>query len=94
MNTKIIVITTGVDMEVRNNTNSSIPKAAKNEKFKKGMVLPFQPLSLVFENVNYYINMPNVNSYYPCFIISSYFSPLIQLYSVKVLLLALTFVLF
>lgn len=49
----------GVDMEVRNNTNSSIPKAAKNAKFKKGMVLPFQPLSLVFENVNYYINMPN-----------------------------------
>ncbi|RHN78937.1 putative monosaccharide-transporting ATPase [Medicago truncatula] len=49
----------GVDMEVRNNTNSSIPKAAKNVKFKKGMVLPFQPLSLVFENVNYYINMPN-----------------------------------
>ncbi|KAK2427127.1 pleiotropic drug resistance protein [Trifolium repens] len=49
----------GADMEVRNKTHSSIPKAAKNAKFKKGMVLPFQPLSLVFENVNYYIDMPN-----------------------------------
>ncbi|WJX17466.1 ABC transporter G member 34 [Trifolium repens] len=49
----------GTDMEVRNKTHSSIPKAAKNAKFKKGMVLPFQPLSLVFENVNYYIDMPN-----------------------------------
>ncbi|CAL5207748.1 unnamed protein product [Lathyrus oleraceus] len=49
----------GVDMEVRNNTRSSIPKAAKNAKFRKGMVLPFQPLSLVFENVNYHIDMPN-----------------------------------
>ncbi|XP_039685135.1 pleiotropic drug resistance protein 2 [Medicago truncatula] len=34
----------GVDMEVRNSTNSSIPKAAKNAKFKKGMV--FYPFSL------------------------------------------------
>ncbi|XP_004515482.1 pleiotropic drug resistance protein 2-like [Cicer arietinum] len=49
----------GVDMESRNNMNQIIPKDAKNAKFKKGMVLPFQPLSLVFENVNYYIDMPN-----------------------------------
>ncbi|KAK2454243.1 pleiotropic drug resistance protein [Trifolium repens] len=49
----------GADMEVKNKTHSSIPKAAKDAKFKKGMVLPFQPLSLVFENVNYYIDMPN-----------------------------------
>lgn len=73
MNEKIIVITTGVDMEVRNNTHSSIPKAAKNAKFRKGMVLPFQPLSLVFENVNYHIDMPNVNSYSPSCIISNHF---------------------
>ncbi|KAK7277246.1 hypothetical protein RIF29_18397 [Crotalaria pallida] len=34
-------------------------KAGENAKTKKGMVLPFQPLSLAFENVNYYIDMPN-----------------------------------
>jgi hypothetical protein len=61
------VITAGADMEVKNKTHSSIPKAAKDAKFKKGMVLPFQPLSLVFENVNYYIDMPNVNSYSPSY---------------------------
>lgn len=48
-------------MEEKNITHSSIPKAAENAKSKKGMVLPFQPLSLAFENVNYYIEMPNVN---------------------------------
>lgn len=29
-----------------------------NARTKKGMVLPFQPLSLAFSHVNYYINMP------------------------------------
>lgn len=62
MNKKIIVFSTGIDMGVRNATHSSIPNAADNAKSKKGMVLPFQPLSLAFENVNYYIDMPNVNS--------------------------------
>ncbi|XP_060212522.1 pleiotropic drug resistance protein 2-like [Lycium barbarum] len=43
----------GIDMAVRN--NSSIDeKAAK----KRGMVLPFQPLSLAFNHVNYYVDMP------------------------------------
>ncbi|KAJ7546115.1 hypothetical protein O6H91_08G025200 [Diphasiastrum complanatum] len=32
------------------------PDAAAHEK--RGMVLPFQPLSMVFDNVNYYIDMP------------------------------------
>ncbi|RDX92405.1 Pleiotropic drug resistance protein 2, partial [Mucuna pruriens] len=49
----------GIDMEVRNRAPSSIPKAAENTKFKKGMVLPFRPLSLAFQNVNYYIDMPH-----------------------------------
>ncbi|XP_028768400.1 pleiotropic drug resistance protein 2-like [Neltuma alba] len=35
------------------------PKATdSNARTKKGMVLPFQPLSLAFSHVNYYINMP------------------------------------
>ncbi|KAK7279020.1 hypothetical protein RJT34_24062 [Clitoria ternatea] len=49
----------GIDMEVRKSTHSSTPKAAENTKSKKGMVLPFRPLSLAFENVNYYIDMPH-----------------------------------
>ena len=28
---------------------------------KRGMVLPFQPLSLAFQNVNYYVDMPAVS---------------------------------
>lgn len=63
LNTKIIVIIAGIDMEVRNSTQSSIRKAAENAQYKKGMVLPFRPLSLAFQNVNYYIDMPPVNSY-------------------------------
>ncbi|KAL3338255.1 hypothetical protein AABB24_030415 [Solanum stoloniferum] len=39
----------GIDMDVRNNK-----KAGK----KRGMVLPFQPLSLAFNHVNYYVVMP------------------------------------
>ncbi|XP_014622990.1 pleiotropic drug resistance protein 2 isoform X2 [Glycine max] len=49
----------GIDMEVRNTAHGSNPKAEENTKSKKGMVLPFQPLSLVFQDVNYYINMPH-----------------------------------
>ncbi|XP_061350163.1 pleiotropic drug resistance protein 2-like isoform X2 [Gastrolobium bilobum] len=47
------------DMELKNTACSSIPKAAEKAKSKKGMVLPFRPLSLAFENVNYYIDMTN-----------------------------------
>lgn len=28
---------------------------------KKGMILPFQPLSLAFNHVNYYVDMPAVS---------------------------------
>jgi len=28
---------------------------------KRGMVLPFQPLSLAFSHVNYYVDMPTVS---------------------------------
>ncbi|KAB5541677.1 hypothetical protein DKX38_014651 [Salix brachista] len=34
--------------------HSKIP----NKQYKKGMVLPFQPISLAFNNVNYYVDMP------------------------------------
>ncbi|XP_058209588.1 ABC transporter G family member 39-like isoform X6 [Rhododendron vialii] len=41
----------GVDMAVRN-------ALQRNRAPKKGMVLPFQPLSLAFNHVNYYVDMP------------------------------------
>ncbi|KAK4717280.1 hypothetical protein R3W88_015618 [Solanum pinnatisectum] len=43
----------GIAMAVRN--NSSIDKRASK---KRGMVLPFLPLSLAFNHVNYYVDMP------------------------------------
>ncbi|KAI8029789.1 Pleiotropic drug resistance protein 2 [Camellia lanceoleosa] len=36
-------------------TNSSV---VDNTNSKRGMVLPFQPLSLAFDHVNYYVDMP------------------------------------
>ncbi|KAH0642016.1 hypothetical protein KY290_033623 [Solanum tuberosum] len=47
----------GIDMVVRN--NSSIDKRASK---KRGMVLPFQPLSLEFNHVNYYVVMSEVRN--------------------------------
>ncbi|XP_004291542.1 PREDICTED: pleiotropic drug resistance protein 2-like [Fragaria vesca subsp. vesca] len=45
-------LTEGIDMQVRNAEGSS------NVQAKRGMVLPFQPLSLAFSHVNYYVDMP------------------------------------
>ncbi|KAK4834395.1 hypothetical protein QYF36_021902 [Acer negundo] len=45
----------GIDMGVRN--SDGIVGAAEYAT-KKGMVLPFQPLSLTFNHVNYYVDMP------------------------------------
>ncbi|OMO57673.1 reverse transcriptase [Corchorus capsularis] len=49
----------GIDMPVRNAhaSNGSIVSVTNNQS-KKGMVLPFQPLSLAFNHVNYYVDMP------------------------------------
>ncbi|PON45752.1 ABC transporter-like [Parasponia andersonii] len=45
----------GIDMQVRN--SHGIENAA-NSQANRGMVLPFQPLSLAFNHVNYYVDMP------------------------------------
>ncbi|KAI6697885.1 hypothetical protein NL676_018004 [Syzygium grande] len=45
----------GIDMQVR--SSSEIVSAAENIQ-RRGMVLPFQPLSLAFNHVNYYVDMP------------------------------------
>ncbi|PON48568.1 ABC transporter-like [Trema orientale] len=46
----------GIDMQVRNSSHG-IENAA-NSQANRGMVLPFQPLSLAFNHVNYYVDMP------------------------------------
>ncbi|XP_034688607.1 pleiotropic drug resistance protein 2-like [Vitis riparia] len=49
----------GIDMAVRNaQAGSSSAIGAANNESRKGMVLPFQPLSLAFNHVNYYVDMP------------------------------------
>ncbi|XP_004496191.1 pleiotropic drug resistance protein 2-like [Cicer arietinum] len=47
-----------IEMEERNSSESAILKAHTTTTTKRGMVLPFRPLSLAFDHVNYYINMP------------------------------------
>ncbi|PRQ33210.1 putative xenobiotic-transporting ATPase [Rosa chinensis] len=49
----------GTDTPVRNTrepTSSSM--SSSNTETRRGMVLPFQPLSLAFDHVNYYVDMP------------------------------------
>ncbi|KAL4280604.1 hypothetical protein GQ457_03G028150 [Hibiscus cannabinus] len=46
------------DMAANNNLDNSVLSAANQVPSKKGMVLPFQPLSLAFNHVNYYVDMP------------------------------------
>lgn len=51
----------GIDMAVMNTPDYSIAGATPT---KKGMVLPFQPLSLAFDHVNYFVDMPTVSPFY------------------------------
>lgn len=34
---------------------------------KRGMVLPFTPLAMSFDSVNYYVDMPSVSRFWPNF---------------------------
>ncbi|PSS15955.1 Pleiotropic drug resistance protein [Actinidia chinensis var. chinensis] len=47
----------GIDTAVRNVSQGSDSTVRENAP-RKGMVLPFQPLSLGFNHVNYYVDMP------------------------------------
>ncbi|KAL3646851.1 ABC transporter G member 39 [Castilleja foliolosa] len=49
--------TEGIDKELQQTISDSLAKTIDHVP-KKGMVLPFQPLSLVFNHVNYYVDMP------------------------------------
>ncbi|XP_050206229.1 pleiotropic drug resistance protein 2-like [Mercurialis annua] len=44
----------GINMEVRNARGNG----GSGDQSGRGMVLPFQPLALAFNNVNYYVDMP------------------------------------
>ncbi|KAG8374150.1 hypothetical protein BUALT_Bualt11G0100900 [Buddleja alternifolia] len=48
---------TGVGKEVQHGSTGL--DSSTNHKPKKGMVLPFQPLSLAFNHINYYVDMPS-----------------------------------
>ncbi|KAI9124611.1 hypothetical protein K1719_004533 [Acacia pycnantha] len=48
----------GTSMVASNIQNSSNPKTAESATTNRGMVLPFWPLSLAFNHVNYYVDMP------------------------------------
>lgn len=45
------------------NEDSSL-EAANDVASKRRMVLPFTPLSMSFDNVNYYVDMPLVSIYF------------------------------
>ena len=53
-------MSTGVDA-MKNTPDNSICTVAENAPTRRGMVLSFQPLSLVFNHVNYYVDMPAVS---------------------------------
>ena len=50
-----LMLDTGIDMAVRNTGDTQA---------RRGMVLPFQPLSLAFNHVNYYVDMPAVSLFH------------------------------
>lgn len=39
---------------------ASVSNARQGRNEKKGMILPFKPLTMTFHNVNYYVDMPKV----------------------------------
>ncbi|PON46401.1 ABC transporter-like [Parasponia andersonii] len=53
-----VPLSEGVDMAVMNSPDKSKISTSESEPSKRGMVLPFQPLSLAFDHVNYYVDMP------------------------------------
>ncbi|KAI5322611.1 hypothetical protein L3X38_031683 [Prunus dulcis] len=48
----------GTDNLVRNARGTASSISSSNNQSRRGMVLPFQPLSLAFDHVNYYVDMP------------------------------------
>ncbi|KAL4575281.1 hypothetical protein LXL04_022123 [Taraxacum kok-saghyz] len=56
---KTVVPTEDEEIEVpRSPIDQEMPERKENGSKKRGMVLPFKPLSLAFNHVNYYVDMP------------------------------------
>lgn len=55
----------GIAMAVRNASrgSDSIVSADDDAPTRRGMVLPFRPLSLAFNHINYYVDMPAVSQF-------------------------------
>ncbi|PSS04971.1 Pleiotropic drug resistance protein [Actinidia chinensis var. chinensis] len=49
----------GIDMSMRHTPHNPNINVEEIPTFRRGMVLPFQPLSLAFDHVNYYVDMPS-----------------------------------
>jgi len=61
---KTEILWTGTPMQVRNaRANDSI--VSESTQARRGMILPFQLLSLAFNHVNYYVDMPAVSPLLP-----------------------------
>lgn len=48
----------GIEMDALSTSKST---NSANVTLKEGMVLPFQPLSLAFNHINYYVDTPSVS---------------------------------
>lgn len=46
------------NLEINNSSDVNVT----NNHTKRGMILPFRPLSLAFNHVNYYVDMPAVST--------------------------------
>jgi hypothetical protein len=57
---QLLIISIIVDLTVKISRGEYKHSKNPNKQYKKGTVLPFQPLSLAFNNVNYYVDMPVV----------------------------------
>lgn len=70
-------------MGVRNPSRNA---GTENNETRKGMVLPFEPLSLAFNHVNYYVDMPAVSLSFQIFIHSVYAPSITNFLTCKIVL--------
>lgn len=61
----MFMVFTGVQMAVQNvqRVNHLSAGGANGGQRRRGMVLPFEPLSLAFNHVNYFVDMPVVSQF-------------------------------
>lgn len=52
-----------VNMEMQFETSQSESYDSNSVAHKKGMVLPFTPLAMSFDNMSYFVDMPQVYSF-------------------------------